>query len=93
MNNLLIISMIDSAAPNRGTRLYHVLSPGKLTLYRSKQAVELVIENKLQEGGQQQENVIRTIAFSPCGRYFAAGGDDKCVALLSTDGWSQIHAL
>lgn len=59
----------------------------------SKEAVEVVIENKQQEGDQQQENVIRTIAFSPCGKYFAAGGDDKCVALLSTNGWRQIHAL
>lgn len=59
----------------------------------SKEAVEVVIENKQQEGDQQQENVIRTIAFSPCGKYFAAGGDDKCVALLSTNGWRQIHAF
>lgn len=85
--------MIGSAVPNRRTGLYHVLSLGELMFCRSKQAAELVIENKLQEGCQQQENVIRTIAFSPCGKYFAAGGDDKCVALLSTDGWSQLHAL
>lgn len=37
--------------------------------------------------------VIRSIAFSPCERWLAAGGDDKAVILWDTETWQQKKQL
>lgn len=48
------------------------------------------VAQQIQVAGEEVPNIIRSIAFSPDGKYFAAGGDDKEVYIYDVETWKLL---
>lgn len=60
---------------------------GVCVLARNEKVVQ-----RLKVASQEAPNVVRSIAFSPDGKYFAAAGDDKQVYIYDTNEWKLLGA-